>query len=64
MNTPEENRAFFDHVRKLLLSGAITQEQAKDQTKERLEEMNAKGLEIAKKHGKRFRPFTFAGVMR
>jgi len=60
----DENRAFFDHIRKLMLSGAITQEQAKEQTRDRLEAMNEKGKEIAKRHGKKFRPFTFAMMMR
>lgn len=59
-----DNRSFFEHIRKLMLSGAITIDQAKEQSRERIEEMNEAGKEIAKKHGKRFRPFTFAGLMR
>ena len=60
----DDNMAFFDHIRKLMLSGAITQEQAKEQTQERLDAMNEKGKEIAKRHGKRFQPFTFSKMMR
>jgi len=58
------NRDFFQHLRALLNSQAITYEQAKEQARPRLEEMNAKGAEIAKRFKKKFKPFTFTGVMR
>lgn len=45
-------------------AGEITYEQAKAMCEEKLRDMNERGLEIAKKHGKKFRPFTFTGVMR
>ena len=59
-----DNREYFEHFRKLVLSGAITLDQARDQTKERLDAMNAKGEEIAKRHGKKHKPFTFSKLMR
>ena len=62
--TAADTRAEIDHVRKLLLSGAITLDQAKEQTRERIAEMNARGKEIASRHGKKFRPFTFTSLMR
>lgn len=59
-----EYREFFEHLRGLLQAGAITYDQAKEKSADKLTEMNARGAEIAKKHGKRFRPFTFSGMMR
>ena len=57
-------REFFEHLRGLLLAGAIGYDQAKQQAESVLDEMNDKGREIAKKHGKKFRPFTFTSMMR
>lgn len=59
-----EYREFFTYLRGLLQSGAITYEQAKEQAQPKLDEMNAKGREIAKRFNKTFKPFTFTGVMR
>ena len=59
-----DSRQFFDHLRALVNSGALTYEEAKVQAAPRLEEMNSKGREVAKKYGKKFRPFTFAALMR
>ena len=64
MTIADENRATFDHFRALLASGAITYEQAKAQAGPTLDAMNAKGAEIAKRHGKKFRPFTFSKIIR
>jgi len=59
-----DSRQFFDHLRGLLNSGAITYERAKELAEPKLLEMNTTGKEIARKFGKKFRPFTFTGVMR
>lgn len=56
-------QAFFD-IRGRLLAGLITYDEAKAEAQPWLDEMNAKGEAIAKKHHKRFYPFTFTGVMR
>lgn len=57
-------RRDFEYIRGLLNSGEIDYETAKKLAEPKLKEMNEKGLAIAKKHGKRFRPFTFSGLMR
>lgn len=64
MGVIQDSRAFFAHIRALLNSGAITYEKAKEMATPSIDEMNARGKEIAKEHGKKFRPFTFTGVIR
>lgn len=44
--------------------GIIDYYEAKKQAEPIILEMNIKGKEIAKKFGQRFKPFTFAGLMR
>ena len=58
------NRPFFDHIRALLNSGAITYEKAVEMASPVIDEMNGRAKEIAKKHGKRFKPFTFSYLVR
>lgn len=59
-----EYREFFEYLRGLLQSGAISYEDAKSKAAGKLAEMNARGAEIARKHGRKFKPFTFSGMMR
>jgi len=59
-----EYRDFFNHVRTLYNSGAISYDQAKELTSDKISELNNKGKEIAQKHGRRFVPFTFSQLMR
>ena len=55
---------FFYDLRIRLNQRLITYEQAKEEAIPVLNEMNTKGKVIAKKHGQRYRPFTFSSLMR
>ena len=57
-------RKQVEEIKFNLLIGAITYDEAKEQMEPIIHEMNKKGLEIAKKHNQKFRPFTFSGLMR
>ena len=57
-------RKQIEQIKCNLFIGAITYDEAKKQAQPIIDEMNAKGLEIAKKHNRKFRPFTFTGLMR
>jgi len=59
-----DDRATLFDIRGKLLVGALTYDQAKADAAPALESLNAKAKEIAKKHGKRLRPFTFSQFMR
>ena len=45
-------------------TGQISYYQAKEEAQPVIDEMNAKGKEIAKKYNQRFKPFTFSSLMR
>jgi hypothetical protein len=47
-----------------MMKSMISIDQAKKEAAPFIESMNKKGMEIAKKHGKRFHHFTFAQIMR
>lgn len=51
-------------IRSDYLMGEITFDQAKAKVEPLLEEMNEKGLAVAKKHGRKFRKLTFGYVFR
>lgn len=51
-------------IRLEMLHGIISYNEAKIKAKPIIDEMNKKGFEIAKKHGKRFTRFTFINLMR
>lgn len=51
-------------IKMLLLSGQIDYEQAKIEARPYVDEINSKGQEIAKKHGRRFVETTFSQQMR
>lgn len=55
---------FFTDLRGRLLAGIITYDQAKEEASSKIEEMNKIGHEIARKHGKHFRPFIFSQLIR
>jgi polyhydroxyalkanoate synthesis regulator phasin len=59
-----ESRNKIANIKALYLQGKITFDEAKKQVQPILEKMNAKGKEIAKEHGMKFKPFTFTGVFR
>lgn len=57
-------RAQIQQIRSEMLAGRITYAEAKAKVKPLLDEMNAKGAAISKEHGMRFKPLSFAYVMR
>lgn len=57
-------RAKIEQIKANLIMGIITYDEAKKQAQPIIDEMNVKGLEIAKKYNRKFRPFTFTGLMR
>ena len=64
MNQAAENRAKIDQIKADLHNGRIDYAEATRQTNEILEAVNAKGQQIAKKYGKRYRPITAREVLR
>lgn len=54
----------IENIKFKLQVGLLDYYEAKKQAKPIILEMNIKGKEIAKKFGQRFKPFTFAGLMR
>jgi len=58
-----ERAKIFD-IRGRLLARIITYDQAKDEAGPVIDAMNEKASAIAKKHGKRFRGFSFSSLMR
>lgn len=64
--TPEarENRLKMAEIRTKLLRGYITYDQAKTEAQPILARINARGAELARKHGFKYRPLTFASLMR
>lgn len=57
-------RAKINNIRARLLTGAIDYDTAKAEAKPIIAEMNAKGAEIAKKYGRKYKPLTFGYLMR
>jgi hypothetical protein len=60
----ETYKQFFFDLRGKLLTGQITYDEAIELAKPVLDEMNAKGEMIAKKHGKKYRKITHITVLR
>lgn len=58
------NRAKLNDIRARYLRGDVTIDEAKLEAKPIIDDMNIKGKEIAKKHGKKFFPFTYGYLMR
>lgn len=54
----------IENIKFKLQVGLLDYYEAKKQAEPIILEMNIKGKEIAKKFGQRFKPFTFAGLMR
>lgn len=57
-------RAKINDIRARLITGVIDYDTAKAEAMPIIAEMNAKGAEIAKKYGRKFKPFTFGNLMR
>jgi hypothetical protein len=57
-------RQFFFDLRGKLLTGMVTYDQAIEIAQPVLNEMNAKGEMIAKKHGKKYRKISYVSVLR
>jgi hypothetical protein len=51
-------------IKMWMITGAISYDRAKEMAAPHLEAMNKKGRKIAKKHGLKHRPITFAAFMR
>lgn len=62
--TGENYRNLLNNIRLQMIHGVITYDEAKVKAQPIIDEMNKKGLEIAKKHGMRFKKFTFTNLMR
>lgn len=64
--TPEalENRAKIADIRRRLLQGAITYDEAKTEAQPILARINATGARIAREHGFKHKPITFSTLMR
>lgn len=57
-------RQFFFNLKGKLLSGQVTYEQSIELAKPVLDKMNKKGMEIAKKHNRKYRKLTYISVLR
>ena len=64
MSNGEIYREKIKDIRARLMVGVIDYETAKAEATPIIAEMNEKGAAIAKKYGRRFRPFTFGYLMR
>lgn len=64
--TPEacENRTKIADIRCRLLHGLITYEQARTEAEPTLARMNARGAEIARKQGLKYRPLKLGYLLR
>lgn len=62
--TGQDLRDRIDEIRLALNKGLLSYDVAKTQAEPIIEEMNRRGREIAQKHGKSFRPFSFISLMR
>lgn len=57
-------KVLLNEIKYKMQIGIIDYYQAKIEAEPIIAEMNKKGKEIAKKFNQRFKPFTFAGLMR
>ncbi len=62
--TAQDLKDRIDEIRVALFRGLLSYDEAQEQAKPVIDEMNRRGREIAKKYGKSFRPFSFAALMR
>ena len=57
-------KILLNDIKIKLQLGIINYDEAKKEAEPIITEMNKKGKEIAKKFGKKFKPFTFVSLMR
>lgn len=62
--TAADNREKLYGIRKQMLSGQITYDEAKELAAPVIEAINTKAKEIAKRHGKRPQLVSFGAIMR
>lgn len=60
----QTNRFIINDLRYRLLNGEITYEQARAEAQPIIDRMNARGAEIARESGMRFKPLNFSYLMR
>ena len=63
-NNALDNRQKIQDIRRRMLSGEITYDQAKAEAQPIIDQINATGAAIAKKYGKRATKLQFAAIMR
>lgn len=63
MNT-QELKDKIDKIRLAMFHGLLSYDEAKLEAKPIIDEMNRRGSIVAQKYGKKFRPFSFAALMR
>ena len=54
----------INEIKFKLMTGQLSYYQAKELAQSTIDEMNERGKVIAKKYNQRFKPFTFASLMR
>ena len=59
-----KNQQDIDDIRKRMVNGAITYQQAKAEAQPVIDRINMQGAIIAKKYGKRATKLQFASIMR
>ena len=62
--TGQDFRNKIEFIRLNLVNGIISYDEAKELAQPVIDEMNKKGMEIAKKHNQKFKAFTFSALMR
>jgi histidinol dehydrogenase len=64
--TPEahSNRNALEEIKARMLAGEITPDEAKAEAQPIIDAINARGAEIAKEYGRKFKKLTFAYLMR
>lgn len=64
MGNKTDYRAKISDIRALMLQGKITVHEARAMAQPFIDEMNKSGEKVAKRFDRKFKPFTFAYLMR
>lgn len=60
----QDYKDIIDGIRRDLMSGVLTYDEAREKAQPVIDEMNALGRKIAEKYGKKHQDFTFSKLMR